>query len=359
MTDAEKLAVFFAKDRVTVCVTDVGLGGLSVLSEIERRLQTDPLFPEVDLLYFNAAVNPGYTQRPVADQIDIFDAALVGMEAYEPDIILIACNTLSVLYGDTQWQATAAVPVVNIVDFGVALFADTMLADPGSIALIFGTDTTAQVAAHRTALAARGVDPARVVMQGCPKLATSIQAKGADSAEADALLSKFVSEAWASMTHRLRGTCTTPTTVLAGLCCTHYGYSLQLWEQALRRDASSSSAAAVTPVTRCINPNSDMATYIFSTSTRAPAPRTAISIRVLSMVPLVSEIEAIAPLGAFYLRTLLISQQLTVCNCCHILLYSKLGQVAFASTFLSVPARCSICTRGGCAAGVPAPENSC
>ena len=52
------------------------------------------------------------------------------------------------LYGDTQWQATAAVPVVNIVDFGVALFADTMLADPGSIALIFGTDTTAQVAAQ-------------------------------------------------------------------------------------------------------------------------------------------------------------------------------------------------------------------
>jgi hypothetical protein len=58
------LADFFAKDEVTICVTDVGLGGLSVMSEIERRLQDNPLFPKVNLLYYNSAVTPGYTQRP-------------------------------------------------------------------------------------------------------------------------------------------------------------------------------------------------------------------------------------------------------------------------------------------------------
>lgn len=294
----EQLAAFFAKERVTVCVTDVGLGGLSVLSEIERRLQTDPLFPEIELLYFNAAVNPGYTQRPVPDQVDIFDAALTGMEAYEPDIILIACNTLSVLYGETQWQKTAPIPVLNIVDFGVALFADAMLADPSSVALIFGTDTTAQVAAHRTALAERGVDPARVIMKGCPKLATRIQGNGADSPEADTILSNFVSEAWEDMSQQL-GATGPPGTVLAGMMCTHYGYSLPLWERALGQHASTGSAGAAAPKTRCINPNSDMAAYIFSASTRTLAARTVISIRVLSMVPLVSEIDSIAPLREF------------------------------------------------------------
>ena len=69
-----------------------------------------------------------------------------------------------------------------------------MLADPTAVALIFGTDTTANVAAHRTALAAKGVAPERVVMKGCPKLATNIQGKGASSPEANALLSKFVHE---------------------------------------------------------------------------------------------------------------------------------------------------------------------
>ena len=67
------------------------------------------------------------------------------------------------------------------------------------MALIFGTDTTANVAAHRTALAAKGVAPERVIMKGCPKLATNIQGKGAGSPEAEALLSKFVHEAWEVM----------------------------------------------------------------------------------------------------------------------------------------------------------------
>ena len=119
--------------------------------------------------------------------------------------------------------------VSSIVDFGVELFATAMLADPTSVALIFGTDTTAKVAAHRDALALRGVSPDRVVMKGCPKLATNIQGKGADSAEADALLGKFVHEAWTVMAEG-GGLHDTPAglapvlNVYAGMCCTHYGY---------------------------------------------------------------------------------------------------------------------------------------
>lgn len=58
-------------------------------------------YSQVTLLYYNSAVKPGYTQRPVADQISIFNSALFGMEPYKPDIILIACNTLSVIYAET------------------------------------------------------------------------------------------------------------------------------------------------------------------------------------------------------------------------------------------------------------------
>jgi hypothetical protein len=47
LSDPALLTEFFKKDEVTICVTDVGLGGMSVLSEIERRLQDIPLFPKV------------------------------------------------------------------------------------------------------------------------------------------------------------------------------------------------------------------------------------------------------------------------------------------------------------------------
>ena len=190
------MAQFFAKEEVVICVTDVGLGGLSVLSEIERKLQNNPLFPKITLLYYNSACKPGYTTRPVSDQISIFNSALLGMKPYKPDIILIACNTLSVIYAETEYSKTCTIPVMSIVDFGVALFADAMLADPKSVALIFGTDTTANVAAHRKALVKRGVAEERIIMKGCPKLATNIQGCGADSPQAKALIDQFVHEAW-------------------------------------------------------------------------------------------------------------------------------------------------------------------
>ena len=302
--DPKYMQEFYAKDEVTICVTDVGLGGMSVLSEIERRLQDNPIFAKVTLLYYNSAVTPGYTQRPVADQISIFDSALKGMAPYSPDIILIACNTLSVIYAETDYAKTCPIPVMSIVDFGVALFADKMLADPASVALIFGTDTTAEVAAHRVALEKRGVAGERVIMKGCPKLATNIQGKGADSPEADALLGKFVGEAWDVMAEGgTSGGVTAEkglapvSAVYAGMCCTHYGYSLPLWNKHLATNAALGKGGIDTSVvTECINPNSDMAGYIFKNSTRAPSEKTDITIRVLSMVPLTTEIDSIAPL---------------------------------------------------------------
>ena len=306
--DPKYMAEFFAKDEVTICVTDVGLGGMSVLSAIERLLQDSPIFPKVNLLYYNSAVKPGYTQRPVPDQISLFDSALKGMAPHNVDIILIACNTLSVIYAETDFAKTCPVPVMSIVDFGVNLFAEKMLADPTSAALIFGTDTTANVAAHRTALEARGVDGKRVIMKGCPKLATNIQGKGAESAEAEELLSKFVGEAWGVMAEGgTSGGVTAEaglgpvSAVFAGMCCTHYGYSLPLWNKHLGENgASGKGGLDNSVVSECINPNQAMAAYIFEESPRdmtaeGIAP-TEITIKVLSMVTLTTEIDSIAPL---------------------------------------------------------------
>jgi len=53
-----KMKEFYGKDKVTICVTDVGLGGLSVLSEVDKLLRKQPIFPEAELFYFNAGVRP-------------------------------------------------------------------------------------------------------------------------------------------------------------------------------------------------------------------------------------------------------------------------------------------------------------
>ncbi len=67
------------------------------------------------------------------------------------------------------------------------------------------------------------------------------------------------------------------------MCCTHYGYSLPLWNKALASEAASGAGGIDTSVqTACINPNSDMAEFLFKTSTRTNSPSTEIDIKVSS-----------------------------------------------------------------------------
>ena len=61
--------------------------------------------------------------------------------------------------------------------------------------------------------------------------------------------------------------------------------------------ASGSGGIDTSVATACINPNSDMAAFLFKACTRDPAPGPAeITVQVLSMVPLTTEIDSIAPL---------------------------------------------------------------
>jgi len=201
------------------------------------------------------------------------------------------------------------------------MLAEKLGKDNTSVAFVFGTTTTASIATHQTALAARGIAAERVVMKGCPKLATSIQAKGAAAADTSKVLSSCVHDAWVESKFFTHPTGLQIRKVFAGLCCTHYAYSLSLWEEALLAEKEMTTAAAApspnsvsdntlsSPVeTECLNPNSLMAGYLFQEAAKRSASLVSrlsvglreapikIDVRVLSMVPLAEEITSIAPL---------------------------------------------------------------
>ena len=300
--DPHLLSEFYQKVKVTIVVTDIGLGGMSVLSEIEQRLQQNPVFHNATLLYFNAAVKSGYTKLPIPDQISMFESALGSISLHRPDAILIACNTLSVLYPETSYAKSPTIPVFNIVEFGADLLAAKLLSDPGSAAIIFGTSTTVNVGAHTSALIARGVGPERIASQACPSLATTIQTKGASSSLTKSLISSIVHRGIESLKDQWSSAdATTPSSIIAGLCCTHYAYSLPLWSKRMEVEAAAIRGTRFPPGITVINPNTALASYIFEA---APPPKTlrtgtgpaSIFIRVVSMVSIDEEVHNIAPL---------------------------------------------------------------
>jgi glutamate racemase len=201
-----------------IVITDSGLGGLSVCAALERGLRLAARPGRVRLTYVNAwpFEDRGYNDLPDEEErADVFDAALARIARMEPGRILVACNTLSILYPRTEFSRRASVPVHGIVDAGVDLCARSLTEAPDSAIVILGTKTTIESRVHETRLEARGVGPRRVAAVSCHGLAGAIE-RDVDGPRTTELV--------AACAARAARAAPPGTPLFLGLCCTHYGY---------------------------------------------------------------------------------------------------------------------------------------
>ncbi|MCK5740213.1 hypothetical protein KAH55_13575, partial [bacterium] len=73
-----------AQPKITIAVTDSGLGGLSTTADLMRRLRGNCPFSQVRVVFFNALFDnaSGYNRLDLAsEKIRIFDAALSSLQA--------------------------------------------------------------------------------------------------------------------------------------------------------------------------------------------------------------------------------------------------------------------------------------
>mgnify|MGYP001545667999 CR=1 FL=1 len=216
------------KEKLTVVITDSGLGGLSVVADAAVKFQQNPVFREVDLVFANALFSDqgGYNSLSREEKVKVFSSALQSMaDRYSPDIILVACNTLSVLIPDTEFAATSSIPVVGIVENGVEQIREQLQDDPQDRNIIFATQTTVDEATHRNQLVALGIRDEQIVAQSCPQLSLYIE-QGYDSMYTEMLIDAYVDEALSYMGE-------TGGFLSVSFNCTHCGYSLQLWTKAV------------------------------------------------------------------------------------------------------------------------------
>ncbi|MCC6395857.1 MAG: aspartate/glutamate racemase family protein [Bacteroidetes bacterium] len=272
------------RDTLKVLVTDSGLGGLAVCADIELRARQSGIYRRLQIIFANALPesNRGYNRmKSTAEKVRVFDDALGGMERwYAPDVILVACNTLSVLIPQTSFVTTSAIPVLGIVETGVDMLFEKLSADPRSTAVIFGTETTIGAGTHRRLLLERGVDSVRIVTQACPNLAGKIESDARGEKVVSAI-AEFAGEAMGKIER-------TSDPVLVGLCCTHYGYAAREFEKAMRKRG----AAGV----EIVDPNSRMSNALFPPGRPRRAEGTDVSVEVVSRAEISPE--EIASIGA-------------------------------------------------------------
>jgi glutamate racemase len=278
------LKSFFREKRVTIAVTDSGLGGLSVVAEAVRKMKEARVFERADFVFFNALFSNegGYNSLKTREEkIRVFDSALESLEKnFYPDIILIGCNTLSVLYKDTRFSKRTKIPVIGIVDSGVELIAVGMREHPEASVIIFGTPTTISEGIYQERLMKHGFPAKQIQAQSCPELESFIE-NDPRGDETEMLISGCVSEAVQKLS-------SPPPPLLASLNCTHYGYSLPFWEKAFEE-------AGVKPLA-VLNPNFRMTDILVNREFAGRYAKTEVSIKVVSRVEISRQkIDSLAP----------------------------------------------------------------
>ena len=236
-----------------IVITDSGLGGLSVVAELESRLRESPIFKNTELIFFNSLFSHdvGYnSMSKLSEKAKVFNNALNSiMDNYNPDIILIACNTLSIVYPHTMFANVSKTKVKGIVESGIELFSKHIVSSNNNI-ILFGTPTTINSDVYKNALIKNGIAKTKIINQACLDLETIIQ-NNPNSRETRESIANFVSLATSKIRDSKKKT-------YAGLCCTHYGYSEQMFFNELSKQLECE--------TEILNPNNKLLDSLFTDS---------------------------------------------------------------------------------------------
>ena len=216
-------------DRIRIVTTDSGLGGLSITAELYERLKREKRFDELEMIFFNCRPSDesGYDAlRDNESKVKAFSNALYAMtERFSPDLIIIACNTLSAIYEKTEFSNTSPVPVDGIIDVGIDEMGTFMKGNPHVHMLLFATPTTVNSKVHERILVEQGIAAERLHYQECRALPAAID-RNANSLEVRNMIREFMTEVFSK---------TNGQEFAVSLLCTHFPYSLPIFREEAER----------------------------------------------------------------------------------------------------------------------------
>ncbi|MGH2429466.1 MAG: glutamate racemase [Candidatus Limnocylindria bacterium] len=168
-------------DPRSIGVFDSGVGGLTVLSELHRRLPDEPT------LYLGDNARAPYGPRSAGEVRRFTLESIDWLLERDPKLLVLACNTATA-HALEAVRERAAVPVIGVVRPGaVAAAAATRTRCVGVIA----TAGTVESGAYRDAISE--ADPrAHVIQQACPDLVPLVEAGLTHGPETDATLRGYL-----------------------------------------------------------------------------------------------------------------------------------------------------------------------
>jgi glutamate racemase len=205
--------------RSPIGVFDSGVGGLTVLAALRRRL------PHRDFIYLGDTARVPYGRKP-PEMVLEFARGIAGfLCGLGVEGLVVACNTASAV-ALPHLNGSCPVPVWGVIDPGVE--AATRVTRTGSVGVI-GTKATIGSRAYQSRLEERGL---QAWAQACPMLVHVVEEGLADAPEAELLVRQY-----------LAGRPAIDTLILG---CTHYPLLRGVLERAVGEQVRLVDSAEVT-----------------------------------------------------------------------------------------------------------------
>lgn len=170
-----------APGRRPIGVFDSGVGGLTILEALRRRM------PHRDFVYVGDTARAPYGRKP-PEMVRAFAGEIVDfLCGLGVDGVVIACNTASAV-ALPEVAETCAVPVWGVIDPGVE--AATRMTRSGRVGVI-GTKGTVASGAYQRRLERRGL---RTWARACPMLVHVVEEGLAQSPEAELLARHYLAD---------------------------------------------------------------------------------------------------------------------------------------------------------------------
>ena len=195
-------------------VFDSGMGGITVLNELTKRL------PAEEFYYFGDTANVPYGTKSNTQIQNLVTSASQRMKKHKLDALVIACNTAASL-AYSQFKAVLRdIPIIDVVEAGVKACLRNHSGNSDSPFLILGTRATVKSHIYLRLLSKENAK-AKVLEQECP------------------LLVPMIEEGWIDhpILHATVEVYTAPyrnlTPGVALLACTHYPWIKDAFQKAL------------------------------------------------------------------------------------------------------------------------------
>ncbi len=167
--------------KQAIGIFDSGLGGLTILKALRRRL------PHEDFIYFGDTANVPYGSKS-KQTVTRFSLAIAHfLEEQQVKLIVVACNTASALALDAL-RKQCRVPVLGVIEPGAQ--AASQSTQNGCIAVL-GTEATVRSQAYAKAISKK-MPHAKIIQQACPLFVPLVEENWAKTPAANLIAQTYL-----------------------------------------------------------------------------------------------------------------------------------------------------------------------